>query len=325
MKVWIYKSLHLIPDLDETGLGDSSTTSPLDYETGYTVALGEGVKDAYGWFLEGDAEETSEAFTTKPEHGWYHSPETDCAEAAISSGGVAKYAGPEAEWSKETFGLGAEVPAHVRVEFSAKNYRWEGINVVLWNKTEWADNDSSDNWRAEVAHLRLGNWSNIDYKTRRVENTWEEWHWNEEEQTDEWVTHTEYWYESNWKDGNTPTLFNGTWMRYRVDIYANQLRLYYMESEAAGWTEVESFAVDDLMVRVPNHHHTLLLRVTDPLVIDDVAVTTLTGEGAVADFEGDILSLDFAEDIEVEDGADNPGDGKGFDDNLNDALQFNNW
>jgi len=78
-------------------------------------------------------------------------------------------------------------------------------------------------------------------------------------------------------------------------------------------------------VRVPNHHHALLLRVTDPLVIDDVEVSTLTGEGTVENFEGDILSLDFADDIEVEDGADDEADGKGFDDNLNDALEFNNW
>jgi hypothetical protein len=322
MKVWIYKSLHLIPDLDETGLGDSSTTSPLAFETEYTVALGDGVKDAYGWYLGGEGR--SATFTTKPENGWYHSPETDCSIAAISSGGAAKYAGPQAEWSKEAFGLGAEVPANVRIEFSAKNYRWEGINIVLWNKTEWADNDNNDNWESVVAHLRLGNWSNIDYKTRRVENTWEEWRWNEEAQQDEWVTHTEYWYEGSWKDGNTPKLFNGEWMRYRVDFYADKIRLHYLENETAGWTEVESFAVDDLMVRIPNHHHTLLLRVTDPLVIDNLEISSLTAEGTIADIGGDIMYLDFTDGVNVDD-TDVPGDGRGFDDNLNDALYFNNW
>lgn len=317
MKVWIYKSLHLIPDLD--GLGDSSTTTPLAFETAYTTTLGDDTKDAYGWDLADGLQGKSASFTTKPEKGWYYSEETDSAIEAISSGGVAKYAGPETAWAKETFDLGADVPDNARIEFSAKNYRWEGVNIVLWNKTEWADSDNNnDNWRPIVAEYRLGNWSNLDYKTERHENTW---CWWDEGEGD--VCRTDYWYDSDWAHGETPKLFNGSWMCYRIDIYGRNMKLYYSE-DGTEFIEVESFSVDDLMNRVADNDHVFLLRVTDPMVIDNIQVSTLNADGDLAGNAGNILDLGFDANIEVVVG-DAADDSVGLDDDLNDALNFGNW
>lgn len=318
MKIWIYKSLHLIPDLD--GLGDSSTTTPLAFSTAYTVTLGEGTLDAYNWELD-DAEETlpkSASFTTKPENGWYHSPETDSTIEDLSQGGVAKYAGPETAWTKETFDLGTDVPDNVRIDFSARNYRGEGLNIVLWNKTEWFNEDNNDdNWRPIVAEYRLGNWSDLDYKTHRNENTWCWWDGSQD------VCNTDYWYESHHKNGETPTLFNGSWMRYRIDIFGQNMKLFYSEN-GTDLIEVESFSVDDLMNRLANNDHTFLLRVTDPMAIDKVQISTLTAAGALAGTAGDILDLDFDENIKVA-ADDEAGDNIGLDDDLNDAFNFGNW
>jgi len=298
MKIWIYKSLHLVPDLD--GLGDSSTTTPLDFDTGYTVTLDAGAGgtvDAYGWPLIGGK---SVSFTTKPEEGWYHST-TDSGIATISSGGVAKYAGPQTEWTKETFDLGADVPANARIEFSAKNYKWEAVNIVLWNKTEWAEHHN-DNWRAIVAKYRLRNWSDLEYKTSK----------------DVWGN-----YDNRWRNGETPKLFNGSWMRYRIDFYGRNMSLYYSENGTA-FTKVESFTVTDLINRDGGDDYSFLLRVTDPIVIDSLQVSTLKDDGTLAGDAGDILDLDFTDDIKVA-GDDVANDDRGFDDDLNDAFNFGNW
>jgi len=323
MKIWIYKSLHLVPDLDATGLGDSSTTSPLGFSTDYTVSLGDDTMDAYGWYLAEGTEGKSVSFTTKPEKGWYHSSATDCTIEAISTGGVAKYAGPESAWTTETFDLGVDVPDNVRIEFSAKNYKWEGINVVLWNNTEWADTDNNDdNWRPTVAQLRLRNWTDVDYKIRRNENTWCWWAWDGAKDVE--TCDTDYWYDGNHKNGETPKLFNGSWMRYRIEFYGNNMKLYYWENATDGWTEASGISADDLMSRVENNNHTFLLRVTDPIVLDDLQVSTLKTDGTLDSVAGDVLNLTFDDNIKVA-GDDAAGDYKGFDseDDLNDFLNFN--
>ena len=55
-----------------------------------------------------------------------------------------------------------------------------------------------------------------------------------------------------------------------------------------------------------------------------VKISTLTPDGSVAGTEGDVLDLDFSSDITV-DGADQPGDGRGFDDDLSAVLCFDTW
>lgn len=100
------------------------------------------------------------------------------------------------------------------------------------------------------------------------------------------------------------------------------MKLYYWENETDGWVEVAGLSVDNLMNRLANHNYTFLLRVTDPIVIDNLQISTLTAEG-VANNPGDVLNRNFDSDIKVA-VDDVAGDYKGFDseDDLNDFLNF---
>ncbi|MBW1691951.1 MAG: hypothetical protein JRJ70_14625 [Deltaproteobacteria bacterium] len=278
MKIWIYKSLHLIPDLG--GLGDNST-SPLVADTQYTITLGSGTQDAYGWDLAAGTQGKSVTWKTRPDSGWYYAT-TDAADTAISETGVAKYAGPVEEYTKETFQLWAnadhdtEVDAtgNVRIEFSAVNYGWDGVDVVLWNNTNYdAGMHAGDTWMGFDAIVRMGNWTSIDYKTGEY---------------DDWS--------SDWADGNTPNLFNGNWARYRVDFYGTNLVVSYSE-DGIDFDPVMS--VYDFKNRVGNTDNlTFLIRASNPVVVDNLQVTTLTQEGEVATAAGDILDLDFTGSID---------------------------
>jgi len=286
MKIWIHKALHLIPDL--SGLGDSETT-PLAAGTDYTIALGSGTMDNFGWDLAAGTQGTSVTFETKPDSGWYSST-TDDASGNLSSGGVAKYAGPATDWEKETFVLYADgsttedvdASGNVRIEFSAKNYGWDGVDVVLWNNTKYALWGWT--WDGFDAMIRMGGWTNIDYKTSSG---------------------------SNWADGSTPDLFNGNWARYRIDFYGANLVISYSED---GTTFTEAMSATDFRTRVGNTDDlTFLIRAVNPVVVDNLQVTTLTAEGAVASTAGDILDLTFTSSIDTEFGTTDVGSDYGLD------------
>jgi len=291
MKIWIYKSFHLIPD--QSGLGDN-LTNPLSSDTTYTIALGNGTLDNYDWNLAEGTQGRSVTFTTRPDSGWYYSSPTDDASGTFSTGGVAKYAGPEEDWAKETFVLyrsgstteDVDASGNVRIEFSAKNFGWDGIDIVLWNNTHYAAYPN-DTWRSFDAIVRMGNWTSIDYKTSP---------------TSDW--------DSNWTDGNTPELFNGSWARYRVEFYGTNLVVSYSQD---GTTFTEAMSVDDFRTRVGNTDDlTFLIRASNPVVVDNLQVTTLTAEGAVASTEGDILDLDFTGAIDSEFGQTDVGSNYGL-------------
>lgn len=292
MKIWIYKSLHLIPDLSELGLGDNAT-SPLAANTTYTIALGTGTQDAYGWDLAQGTQGTSKTWTTRPNNGWYYST-TDAADEDISAGGVAKYAGPVVEWTKETFQLYADAAqttevnatGNVRIEFSAVNYGWDGIDVVLWNNTLYAA--ENDTWMGLDAVVRMGNWTSIDYK---INGTYD--------------------WESDWADGNTPDLFNGKWARYRVDFYGTNLVVSHSED---GTTFTEAMSVSDFKNREGNTDNlTFFLRAQNPVVVDNLQVTSLKSDGTLDGLAGDILNLSFTSAIDQEFGTTNVNAAYGLD------------
>ncbi len=285
-KVWIYKSLHLIPDLSTNGLADD-TTDPLAASTTYMIALGGGTQDAYGWDLIAGTQGTSVSFTTRPDSGWYYSTTDD--DGTLSSGGVAKYAGPATDWTKETFRLYAdaanttEVDAsgNVRIEFSAKNYGWDGIDIVLWNKTHYETDYPDDTWLGIDAIIRMGNWTSVDYKTSI---------------TDDWA--------NKWSDGNTPEMFNGSWARYRIDFYGTNLVISYSQD---GTTFTEARSITDFRDRDGNTDSlTFLLRAVNPVVVDNLQVTALDSDGN-ASSAGDILDITFTGSIDSEFGTTDVG------------------
>ena len=50
MKIWFYRTFHMIPDLDESGLGDGQGSTPLAEGLSYTLAI-DGARDSYDWEL----------------------------------------------------------------------------------------------------------------------------------------------------------------------------------------------------------------------------------------------------------------------------------
>lgn len=50
MNMWLFKTLHMIPDLDDTGMGDAQQTTPLNSAARYDIAIAQ-AQDAYAWEL----------------------------------------------------------------------------------------------------------------------------------------------------------------------------------------------------------------------------------------------------------------------------------
>lgn len=97
--------------------------------------------------------------------------------------------------------------------------------------------------------------------------------------------------QGEWKNANTPNLFNGNFQRYRVEIYGNNLKLSY-SADGVTFTEVESMTQSDLLTRTGSDYK-LLVRVREALQLDDLVVSTLDSSGNLAGSAGDILSESF--------------------------------
>ena len=209
LKLWVYNTLHLVPDLG--GLLDMSSTTPLSTDTVYKISLEGSIADAWGRQLT----PSSTTFTTRPSEGWWSGGTTDSG--AFSSGKAAKYAGPAERRQMETYDTSTDVTGDVRIEFSAVNHGYINFEVVLWNKKK-----SGFLKKREVA-IGLGLLSRVRYK-RNKDSTYFS------------------------KSGYPAKPFSGFWMKYRIDIYGSNIKCYYSE-EGANWTEIDLLAVDDYLDR----------------------------------------------------------------------------
>jgi hypothetical protein len=293
MKIWIYKSLHLIPDQSDMGLGDAET-DPLSAGTTYNVAVGADTLDAFGWEITGT---TSDSFTTKPDKGWY-SGTTDDSSGVHSSGDSAKYAGGERDsygWymGKETYDLlpTDAVGGNLRVEFAGKNFGWDGVNVLLWNQTNFGDaTDAGDTntWDLEssgkVCDIRLSGWSGFYYAMQ-------DWTWE-----DTYAAPAHDHYGLDWDlSGETSEVFNGNWSTYRIDFYGTNMDVYTSSDGGATWDLVGltyydwetgdyiegTASVTDLIARDATDEFNVLLRVMEPVAIDNLRVVELDDLGEV--------------------------------------------
>ena len=254
LKVWVHKTLHLIPD--QGGLADSSGTDPLSYGTTYNVALADGVMDAFNWDLDDSVFPKSTSLTTRPLTGWYLT-DTDVDLTALTSGKSAKFARENDSWGVKAYGITGGLPDNYRIEFSAINYEWEGIRVYVFDMDrsvtfrEWYYWDNEDAFFS----ANLGPWSDIGY-TKTVNGG--------------------YQLDSTW--GETNKLFAGKWQRYRIDVYGTNLVVSYSND---GTTFVESENIDDLMSRDSTANYMLYLGTQQALGLDNLEIYALDATGAL--------------------------------------------
>jgi hypothetical protein len=246
MKVWVNKTLHLIPDLD--GLGDSTGTTPLAANTAYTLTVAATTNDVFGNALVSDASQT---VTTRPSSGWY----IDTSKTLLYAG----RADGKRKWS--TYDVsGATVSNHFELIFDAKNFGWQGIELYLFDVASGLPNQRTD------FRMSLGSWSWLDYPTSTSN--------------------------SNWSDGETPSVFNGSWKTYRIRVYGGTLSVEtkVLGEDDSTYQPVADLSVTDLANR-NGADNRLFLRVNEPIGFDNFVLNSLNSDGT------DNVSNVYAEDF----------------------------
>lgn len=258
LKVWVNKTLHLIPDLDD--LVNSETTPMTPGET-YTLDLDKGsIKDKYDRALALD--EKSFAIKMRPENGFYIGSIKESNKTTpnpIASGRILKYSGNEKN-ILETFDLG-EVPHNVRLEFSAKNGHWNSIGILYFNDT----NTSQDVVVKTLATIDSGSFININYLDVNLY--------------------------TDWAMSDSYEFFNGNWKRYRLDFYGKNIKIY-ISKDGVNFIEKSEVSVDNFVTRKGDKHH-LYLQVKNLMSFDNIEIIELDSLGKVKDGNDKILNEKF--------------------------------
>lgn len=253
LKLWIDKTLHLIPDLD--GLGNSNSTS-MSPENTYTLSFAENaVMDTYSRPLP----ESEHSIKMRPASGFYIGSLTKSVTETVAEDKVLKYAGNE-EKHWQTFDLG-DVSENVRLEFSAKNNSWDGLHVIYYK-----DDPNGEQWNNSLARIRMGYWSSVEYH----------------ESTGAY----------DWDEDDTTEILNGKWKRYRLDFYGNNIKISY-STDGSEFTEITSLSQTDLISRNSSDDHHLYLRVRDLIAFDNMQITTLSESGEISGKIGDVLNESY--------------------------------
>ncbi|MDO7674501.1 MAG: hypothetical protein MUQ43_08765, partial [Reinekea forsetii] len=245
MRIWVNKTLHLIPDLD--GLADSTGTTPLAADTAYTLTVGAGTDDVFANALSTAA---IASVTTRPSSGWY----IDTSETLLYAG----RADGARKWS--TYDVsGATVSDDFELIFDAKNFGWQGIELYLFDP-------AGSQWERTDFRMSLGGWSWLDYPTST----------------------SNY----NWSDGETPSVFNGSWKTYRIRVYGSTLSVEtkVLGEDDSTYQAVADLSVTDLATR-NGADNRLFLRVNEPIGFDNFVLNSLNDDGT------DNVSNVYAEDF----------------------------
>jgi hypothetical protein len=243
LKLWINKTLHLIPDMN--GLGDD-TTLPLTKENTYTLGFAkDSIKDAFNHseFLP----YSEHSIKMRPANGFYIGSINEILPKAIASGKILSYAvnvNEEKEW--KTFGL-AEVPANVRIEFSAKNHFWSGFEMAYHH----------DDLNKFMAEINMGHTTSVNYQS-----------------SDPDINYIVY------DNAFTPQILDGTWKRYRIDFYANNIKIYYSRN-GIEFTEVKPISKSDFASRTTDGKYRLLLKVKESIAFDNLKIIALDESGMI--------------------------------------------
>ena len=280
-KLWLYKTLHMIPDLEQPANNVDPlllpNTVPFSFSKTYTVAFEESsIIDLSGFQLQTTADST---LATRPSTGWYNAGLLTSVAASIADDKVLKYATSFDSWEKKGWDINnATVGANFQVDFAAKNFSWDGIDVMVYdranaiaresNQSNW-DND----WSSLIVNYRLGGWSNLEYANSSSAQTG----WTQ--------------YGQSWVDKDTHAiLFNGVWKRYRIKIFGNTVELYY-SNDGTTFTKVDDLSKTDLVSRSGTDYR-VILRAASPLALDNLQITSLDSSGN-AGTAGDVLDKNF--------------------------------
>jgi hypothetical protein len=306
LKVWLYNTLHLIPDLDpfddwgNGGLNNSTGTTPMSAGATYVLYLDDNmITDLYDRTLNLEELDNSFPITMRPDNGFYVGSTMDELDETLGDSAVLRYAGGDqtTQWSRslQSYDLGT-VPGNVRFEFSAKNMGWEGPVVLLWDQANHESSTWSDAWANTIVKVRMGGWSDVEYKTDSS-SSWTNYYWDWE--TGEYIeeTVTDTYSTSAWDNGSTPDLFNGQWQRYSIEIYGNNLVVSYCSEDCDNgdnWYEAYEITQSNVSLRTGSEYH-LILRAREPLQFDNMEITTLNEDGTNATVQGNVFSEDFTD------------------------------
>ena len=243
MKIWLNKTLHLIPDLD--GLSDSTGTTPLAVDTLYTLTVAAGAEDVFGNALSTDSNQSKK---TRPNSGWY-------IDNNDQDGNTLLYAGRgdgDSVTIYSTYDLAGEaIPDNFEVVFTAKNFdiRGPGIRLSLFD----LDSDLPQTWQRSAFSMSLSGWSYLEYGEPEIGS-----------------------YSTSI---STPDILNGTWKTYRIRAYGQNLTVEtkVMDAVDSTYKMVDVMTATDLAVRT-NSNYTLLLQVSHPIAVKEFIINALYGD-----------------------------------------------
>lgn len=78
----------------------------------------------------------------------------------------------------------------------------------------------------------------------------------------------------------TPQILDGTWKRYRIDFYANNIKIYYSRN-GIEFTEVKSISKSDFASRTTDGKFRLLLKVKESIAFDNLKIIALDESGMI--------------------------------------------
>lgn len=152
MALWIYKTMHLILDTDES----VAETKPLKNTTKYVISLPQVTYDRWDWELPSVMKHE---FTTVPSEGWY--PSQSEVIDNLTDGNIAKYVSNNSGWKNSEYLLlldnisdgDTDNISNMQIDFSYRfdSNNWQEMsfiikdaNVIDYNRLDWSDSYYTD-------------------------------------------------------------------------------------------------------------------------------------------------------------------------------------
>jgi hypothetical protein len=253
--IWVYKTLHIIPDLSSGGLGDSESVG-LSNGKEYTLEFGSGIKDKYGWDFNIEHNKT---VAMSPDKGWYVGA-SDSVDTSLTKGKVIKFADlkDKTQYAPENYLLNdLNNTKNFRVQFSAKNFEYSLGDIIL--------RDTGNN-TPNLLSISVSSSIYISYRDKENDYKWD----------------TKY----------KNTIANGNWKIYRLDVYGNTVK-FSVSKDGVKFDEIISKT--DLRPSTATTNYKLLFGAKGKVAMDNLIITTLGNDGNVSSEVGNIIKEDFTD------------------------------